>query len=229
MPRWLPAQSSRQRGQPGGNSTSLPTSAAISPCIRRSSREESRDMSRSTRPRATLTARSRLTVSKSPRCLRTGRAAMLVSASKKTVPKVSRYPGGSGLMRPPTCRISGATGAAPNAMPTWKGTTRRGAAPAITDEAGVPCAAPSLSGRRWRARAFGSLRRTGWSEGLHQAGDRLVECLDILIGAGEHHAALEPGEDLKGPGFPIGPADSPGQVLDASAEERQYFIGDFGR
>jgi hypothetical protein len=45
---------------------------------------------RSTRPRATPTARSRLTVSKSPRRRRTEHAAMLVSASKETAPGVSR-------------------------------------------------------------------------------------------------------------------------------------------
>jgi hypothetical protein len=66
---WQPAQSSRQQGQPGGNSTSSPTSAAISPCIRREGREESRDMLRSTRPRATPTARShRLRITVWPIC-----------------------------------------------------------------------------------------------------------------------------------------------------------------
>jgi hypothetical protein len=42
--------------------------------------------------------------------------------------------------------LRAATGAAPNAMPTSEGTTRRGGAPAITAEAGVPCdGAPAIT------------------------------------------------------------------------------------
>jgi hypothetical protein len=65
------AQSSRQQAQPGGNSTSLPASAAISPCIRRSSREESRDMFRSRRSR--------------------GYAHRALAAHRLEVPEVSTY------------------------------------------------------------------------------------------------------------------------------------------
>jgi hypothetical protein len=65
-------------------------------------------------------------------------------------------------------------------------------------------------------------------KGLYEAGNGLVERIGILTGTGEHHAAFERCNDLKGPRFCIGSADPLGYVLNASAEEGQYFVGDFG-
>ena len=54
---------------------------------------------------------------------------------------------------------------------------------------------------------FDSFAITCGQAELHEAGDGLVERIGILISTGEHHAALERCNDLKGPRFRIRSAD----------------------
>jgi hypothetical protein len=44
-------------------------------------------------------------------------------------------------------------------------------------------------------------------EALHEASNGPVKRLCVLISSGEHHAAFQGGNDLKGPRFRIGSAD----------------------
>jgi hypothetical protein len=79
---------------------------------------------------------------------------------------------------------------------------------------------PRLSSLSWQL--LESWRR--WSKLVELNGAKT----DRTIGTSEHHAAFERGNDLKGPRFRIGSTDPVRQVLNASAEERQHFTGDFG-
>ena len=86
----------------------------------------------------------------------------------------------------------------------------------------------SLRQRTLPLLAFRCFGRAYRQEELPEPGSGLVEHFVILIDPSEHHAAFERGNDLKGSRFRIGPADPVRQILNASAEERKNFTGDFG-
>ena len=65
---------------------------------------------------------------------------------------------------------------------------------------------------------------------LCEAGNRLVESLDIPVGASKHHTALECSHDVKSSRFRVGSAaDPPSQITNAPTEKGLYFLHDLAR